>query len=195
MIVYLVENRLNGKRYAGKTVKTFAQRWGQHLYHAKRNSYPSNHFYRALRKHGADAFHLLLEIHCNESGILDDVERWVIAALSLKDEGYNRTDGGEGTSGLIHTPLARARMSAAQVGNKKCLGRKHSSETIAKMSAIKTGKKHSLAARSKMRLAKLGRKLSPEHCAKLSLVRQSKIRLDGIALRCYDLRVGEQPAR
>ena len=65
----------------------------------------------------------------------------------------NYTEGGEGTSGLVHTPETKAKIGAAK------MGRKASPETRAKMSAVlfghtrNVGNRHPLETLAKMSVA------------------------------------------
>lgn len=59
----------------------------------------------------------------------------------------NKTDGGDGVSGFVMPPEARAKMSAAKKGRPgraTMLGRKHSPETIEKMRAAHCGNTYGL---------------------------------------------------
>jgi hypothetical protein len=121
-------------------------------------------------------------------------EIYMIAVLGKKDNGTgilrNKTDGGEGISGLIHTPETRAKMSASRKGEKSCMyGKTLSPETRAKISASRKGenhpnygKTHSPETKAKMSDALKGEKnpnygkpLSPEHRAKISNAEKGKM--------------------
>ena len=69
----------------------------------------------------------------------------------------NMTDGGEGTKGVIMSAETRAKISAAQKGNKSCLGNKHSAETKAKMSATQKGRVFSAETKAKMSASRKGK--------------------------------------
>jgi len=98
-----------------------------------------------------------------------------------------------GVKGHRHTPEARAKMSAALMGNKHALGSKRSEEQRAamkgkryalgskrteehraKMSAALKGRSPSLEARAKMSAMRIGKKHSPETRAKLKLAAQRR---------------------
>lgn len=48
----------------------------------------------------------------------------------------NKTDGGEGTSGLVHSDASKKKMAASRMGQKHTLGFKHSEETKANLVAM-----------------------------------------------------------
>ena len=98
----------------------------------------------------------------------------LIHCLGRKDQGTgclrNFTDGGDGVSGRVVSPEARAKISAAQKG------RNRSPETRAKLSAANKGRKHSPEHRAKMSAALAGRTYSAEHRAKISASTTGKVR-------------------
>ena len=89
---------------------------------------------------------------------------------------HNLTNGGDGTSGCIHSPETRAKMSAAHKGKKNHnYGKTLSPETRAKISAATKGKTRSPETRAKMSAALkgenhpfYGKSRSPETRAKMS---------------------------
>jgi len=89
---------------------------------------------------------IFLEKNLSEIGALA-LERRYIKWYGRKNIGTgilrNRTDGGEGTSGRIHTEEAKAKMSAAKKGkpatSKGRLGKVTSEETKEKLRVAKTG--------------------------------------------------------
>jgi hypothetical protein len=74
----------------------------------------------------------------------------------------NRTDGGEGSSGLVMSDEAKAQISTTL---KSQLGRPHTDETKAKISAANTGKKRTEEA--KMKMGRKGKIVSAETREKL----------------------------
>lgn len=115
--------------------------------------------------------------------------RYIAGARALGMNLANFTDGGEGTSGWNPSLEHRAKLSVALTGEKNpFFGKKHSPESLAKMSASHAGvklcpehrakigaalagkkqKPFSAEHRAKLSASKLGVKLSPEHRAKLS---------------------------
>jgi hypothetical protein len=123
-------------------------------------------------------------------------EIYLIAVLGRKDIGTgilrNRTNGGEGASGVVcskktrvklseamrgrtFSEASRAKMSAAmknRPGPNK--GKPHSEEHRAKISAAKKGKPRSAETRAKLSAAKKGKPLTVEHRAKISAAMKKK---------------------
>jgi group I intron endonuclease len=127
MLIYVIQNQVNGKCYVGKTVETFYERWSKHLWDAKGRTRLV--FHKAIIKYGADNF---LPIAIFDAGAITDDELYALEQQTIKlyrvcgIELYNCTDGGKGSYGLKHTEEAKAKQRAAK------LGTKHSPETIAK---------------------------------------------------------------
>lgn len=117
-IIYLITNTINQRRYVGKTECTLQRRWNNHKHSAKRGS--SSYFHKALRKYSADSF-VVHTLACFEnSEVLKQAEILFIAELqTLAPQGYNLTEGGDGTRGWIPTADTRLRMSAAKLGTKQ----------------------------------------------------------------------------
>ena len=96
---------------------------------------------------------------------------------SLGVELCNKTDGGEGVSGLVMNSEARRKISLAKVGKPgkvTMLGKKHTPETRAKMSLVHKGKPKSLEHSAKVGAAHRGKIVSEETKKKLSNARKGK---------------------
>lgn len=106
------------------------------------------------------------------------LEKERIAFWRDKVDLCNKTDGGDGVSGLVMSEEARQKMSErakGRPGNPTMLGRKHSAETRAKMSAAQKGKKKSPEHAEKVAATHRGKKYSEEHKKKLSIAHMGKI--------------------
>jgi hypothetical protein len=76
-------------------------------------------------------------------------EMYMISVLGRKDLGsgilHNKTDGGDGTRGVLVTEEQRRYTSERQLGEKNHFyGKKHTPETRRKMSEAQTGEKHAM---------------------------------------------------
>lgn len=105
------------------------------------------------------------EIRMVVTGVTEEeahkIERERIAFWRDKVDLANKTDGGEGVSGLKMSDESKHKMRLAKLGKpgvKSMLGRKHSEETKSKMRAAKVGKKPN----------NYGKKVAPEKAAKYS---------------------------
>lgn len=164
--IYLIRNLVNGKGYVGKTEKTISLRFAQHKNESKLGSKYALH--AAMRKYGISNFSVI-EIASSEPYQLNDLEKHFIAkygTFAPLGNGYNLTLGGEGQTGLVHSKETRLKLSAitkAQLAKNghPMKGKKHSAESVAKMSESRRGQPS----------AKKGKKcgpLSDEHKRKIS---------------------------
>lgn len=187
MIVYLVINKANGKRYVGQTQRSLSQRWSRHLTAARRGN-PS-FLAKAIRKYGECEFEVVILCNCSSKDEMDVRERAFIRMFDTRDSryGYNLTEGGEGSWGYKHTPESKQKIRAIQLGRKRgprpprspewCQklslakkGKKQSQEQIRNAAAARTGLKRgpiSEEHRQKLRVAKLGNKNALGHVCSL----------------------------
>lgn len=112
MIIYKVTNIINSKVYIGRTVGTLRYRYRKHLYDIKhRNSCPL--LYNAIRKYGMINFNWETIDVANSVNELNEKEKYYIKLYNSnnKDNGYNLTEGGDGTDGYKHTEECKYNMS------------------------------------------------------------------------------------
>uniref|UniRef100_A0AB39C730 GIY-YIG nuclease family protein n=1 Tax=Bacillus phage KoopaTroopa TaxID=3234046 RepID=A0AB39C730_9CAUD len=101
MIIYKVTNVVNGKIYIGQTVQELWARKSGHKSHAL-TELKDNIFSRAIRKYGWDNFKWEIIDNANNKEELNKKEiHWIGHYKSHGVNGYNETDGGEGTHGYI----------------------------------------------------------------------------------------------
>lgn len=133
--------------------------------HGKRShrfSIRSQHHKNIVKKYGQDNI-IVGKLECESELMAFEREKWLIALLKgMGIELANRTDGGEGSTGLVMSPVARAQISATL---KSQPGRPHTDETKAKISAANTGKKRT--AEAKMKMGRKGKIVSAETREKL----------------------------
>ena len=107
--VYKITCRNNGKCYIGVT-KHPKQRYKDHCFDARHNSpFP---VHNAMRKHGIHQFDFeVIYGSKDEKYIREEMETYFINLYDSHRNGYNCTDGGEGTSGHIPTEETRQKRS------------------------------------------------------------------------------------
>lgn len=110
--VYKHQNLVNGKIYIGITSQKPEDRWrnGAGYYNHKK-------FYAAILKYGWDNFsHDILYVGLTEAEACQK-EKELIKLYNSKNNGYNLTDGGDGTSGYHHTDATKRKISQSQKRN------------------------------------------------------------------------------
>ena len=135
-VIYKITNLVNGKKYIGQTSKYYINdRWSQHKNYAKNNK-RKGYLYNAMRKYGIENFEFKVILHNIPVEQLNFYEQlWINKLKTKAPNGYNLTDGGGGTRGLIpwnkgiarseetinkikshYTPEVRAEMSKRMSG-------------------------------------------------------------------------------
>jgi group I intron endonuclease len=96
-VLYLAVNQVNGKKYVGLTGRKLMARKSRHEQDARANS--QQYFHRAIRKYGAESFKWYVVGWSADS---EDIKSQEVAHIkfykSLREELYNMTDGGDGTT-------------------------------------------------------------------------------------------------
>lgn len=142
-VIYFLLNTINGKMYVGQTTN-LKKRINEH----KRGD---QYVDRAIKKYGWTNFRCRVIKKCASKAEMDTWEKFFIILLNTKrPNGYNLTDGGEGTTGQIHSSETRVKMSL------KHKGIPFSAEHCANISASRKGKK-----------------FSPKHCTNISATHRS----------------------
>ena len=97
MKIYCIENKLNGKKYVGKTTKSIEYRFRRHI--EKSSGEDRQHLHNAIRKYGQENFKCYLLEDVSDKDLLSEREMYWIKKLDTKNIGYNETDGGDGSFG------------------------------------------------------------------------------------------------
>ena len=145
MLIYLVTNTINGKRYVGQTNQRLSSRWWSHVNRANCRA-----LYSAIHKYGEKNFsvEVLCEVPTKE--LANEFEQeYIVRYFTLAPNGYNILSGGNERPlmGEKQKEGLRERM----VGNK-----------------IRFGTSLTEEAKQKLRLSNLGKTLSQEHRRKIS---------------------------
>lgn len=107
MIIYKATNKINGKVYIGKTIYSLNKRMSVHV------CSKVGYFSHALRKYGLQSFDISIIDAAQSEEILNEKEIYWIKTFNCRaPNGYNLTDGGEGTSGRIVSEETKKRMVA-----------------------------------------------------------------------------------
>ena len=102
MVVYLITNTVNGKKYVGQTQRILKQRLKDHRTDKKRT------IGIAIKKYGWENFTVEILDECETLEQLYESEKYWIAMLNTKaPNGYNMTDGGIGISGFTYTSVLK----------------------------------------------------------------------------------------
>ena len=163
MIIYKLQNKINGKIYIGKTIKEVEQRIAEHL---KTKSLIG----KALRKYGLQSFDIFIMDLADDNETLNEKERYWIKFHDCKaPNGYNLTDGGDGFS-----PGTNLSQETKNKIRNSHLGKPRSEETKKKISIAHKGKKLSQEHRDNASKSLKGRIFSEEHRNKISKALKGK---------------------
>ena len=114
--LYLVTNKINGKRYVGQTQSNigYEARWQDHWQEALRSEGHQCVFHSAIKGYGVAAFDVRRILHNIPETDIDRLEKLWIQKLNtfyIKGNGYNMTLGGQGVHGFKHSEETRKRIS------------------------------------------------------------------------------------
>lgn len=176
-VAYLVENRVNGKRYVGIS-KSVKRRWRAHKYRAAGAGTSALH--SAIKKYGIENFAFEVTACARSWDDLCELERVLIKQHgTLSPNGYNLRGGGEGPEGYVMPEHHKRKISVALTGMKRspeqraniAAGRKGiklSKEAIGKRTASRAGYRWSEETRTTMVSKMTGRQFTSEWRARIS---------------------------
>ena len=95
--IYCIENKVNGKKYVGKTDLSVEARWELHKKEYKKHRVEKRPLYAAMRKYGPENF-VVTVLEVVTDGNLEEREIYWIKKLDTYHNGYNATLGGEGSA-------------------------------------------------------------------------------------------------
>jgi group I intron endonuclease len=115
MKIYCIENIIDGKKYVGITKGEIDRRYKQHKEKCKNNT-EKQHLHDAMNLYGFDNFIVYQLDEASTKEELFQKEKHWIKKLNSKKEGYNETDGGEGSYGRKVSEDTRLKISKANTG-------------------------------------------------------------------------------
>ena len=105
MIIYKIQNKINGKIYIGQTKYSVGKRIVNHF----KQRYPIG---AALRKYGLQSFEVTIIDSAESLEIINEKEKYWIKNLGSKQpKGYNIADGGGGVTGVIQSEESNQKRS------------------------------------------------------------------------------------
>lgn len=134
MIVYCINNLINGKKYVGQTIHSIDSRWKEHVRCSQRN--PKYPIHCAIKKYSPRSFEFYVLQECNTKEELDIAEISWIKKINSRICGYNLAKGGAGVRGKglwNHTDEAKLAISRGNIGKVRSLElRKRISNSVRK---------------------------------------------------------------
>ena len=118
MIIYCIQNKINGKRYIGQTIYSLEVRIKSHFKCADKGV--DRKLYRAIRKYGKHNFDYFILCECSNVQELNIKEAYYIGLYDTFRHGYNMTKGGPDNP-MNHKNLVdkhNAKMRTLEVRNK-----------------------------------------------------------------------------
>lgn len=111
MIVYLIENKLNGKKYVGQTVRGLNERLREHIF------LDHSVIHRAIEKYGWQNFKVSVLQECSTQEELNEREIYYIRKFDcMTPNGYNVVAGGNSTAGYKLTDAHKQRLRELNSG-------------------------------------------------------------------------------
>ena len=173
MIIYKIENNINGKIYIGLTTKDLSKRIAGHI--AENKSY----IQKALNKYGLQSFAVSVIDSAESREILCEKERyWIQHYNSKVPNGYNLTDGGDGLinpSKVVRKKISKT-LKKKHIVTKGFAGRNHSEES--KEQIGKSSKKVWSDPKFRKRMSEIrkGKVISEEQKQKISKANKGKLK-------------------
>ena len=135
--LYTITNLINAKCYVGISTNV-GRRWIEH-----KSGHGSKLVWQSIRKYGVE--NLVFDVICE--GAEEDIKLLEVVLIEQLNtqapEGYNLTEGGEGSTGWKPSDETRKKMSEAHRGSRNSMhGKTHSDEAKKKISEKRKGSKN-----------------------------------------------------
>lgn len=96
--IYLIENKINGKKYVGQTSRSLEERWKEHCTEYLKREFEKRPLYDAIKKYGLENFSISLLEEVELPNLCEREIYWINFYNTYYGEGYNATLGGDGRS-------------------------------------------------------------------------------------------------
>jgi len=158
--IYKIQNILNDKVYIGSSIHIM-NRWSRHRSDLEKNRSTSNKLQNSYNKNGKDNFKFSIIEECSIDDLLER-EQLYIDLFDSYNKGYNSAPKAGNTLGYSPTQETRDKISKAMKGEKNPFyGKKHSEESLKKMSKSHSGVKLSEEHKKKIGDAQRGIPVKP----------------------------------
>ena len=180
--IYQILCKPTGKVYVGSAVDVW-KRKEEHRRSLSKGLHCNPHLQSAWNRYSGREFCFLVLEYCQTDDLLKR-EQFYINNMNATDRnlGFNVCSVAGSPLGIKHTEQARARMSAAKIGNKNTLGHhltnEHKEKIVASLkgNTRTLGYKHKEGSKKKMAASQLGRKHPAETIEKIKASNKGKIR-------------------
>ena len=108
--IYCITNKINDKKYVGKTASTIKQRWKEHCLDYTKPRCEKRPLYDAINKYGIENFEISELCECSIDE-LNEKELSYINELNTYHYGYNATKGGDGKILYDHSEIIELYLS------------------------------------------------------------------------------------
>src|SRR5271166_5638521 len=118
MHVYALRNMTNGKLYIGQTTQNLDKYMNSVFYKALHGDAGKPKLFNAIRKHGREAFEVIVLCACDTLDELNQIERGCIALFRTQEKelGYNVAFGG--SNGQTHAESTKQKLREINLGKK-----------------------------------------------------------------------------
>lgn len=100
----MITNKINNKKYIGKTLRTIEKRWQEHQRECRRSRDENRPLYRAFKKYGIENFQIEQLTFCTAEEA-SEKEQFFIELYETYKNGYNATLGGDGQQTIDHNEV------------------------------------------------------------------------------------------
>lgn len=159
--IYKVTNLINGKSYIGQSIN-IEGRFKSH----KLGKRSSKYLQKEIKQYGLENFKFEILEECLEKDLDKRETYWISYYNSYSANGYNKTNGGKGSPGLVHTLESRRKIKENHAIVK---GHKASEETKEKLRQANIGTKNPMYGKIPWNKGKKFGPLSEKRRAEISL--------------------------